>query len=307
MKGAGPGRAFYQGLQVCSSVWACPVCASKITERRKLELQGAVAVAKDKGLSVQLLTLTVPHGLGDDVNVILSKMTAAWSKLNQGRTGMAFRARLGLRGTVRALEVTHGANGFHPHFHALLFLDGALSPDQVNQIISPRWQSVAQRAGLPKPSDKHGCRVDDGQKAAAYIAKGSNWGLEAELTKGHLKRGKQGSRTPMDLLRAFELGDTHAGALFNVYAKAFHGRRQLVWSVGLKAMLAVVDLTDEEIAESPDEQPALRLSTLTDWQWKCIRSIRCESVVLDLAETSLEALQSFLLHLPTSHQVERCH
>lgn len=306
MKGAGDGRAFYQGLQVCSSVWACPICASKITERRKVELQGGTAVAQAMGLSVYLLTLTVPHGLGDDVTEILGKMTAAWAKLNQGKAGMQLRERLGLRGTVRALEVTHGKNGFHPHFHALLFLDGRLSPDQVNQIINPRWQAVAQLAGLPKPSTEHGCRVDGGEKAAAYIAKGSGWGLEAEMTKGHLKRGKGDSRTPMDLLRDHENGDKHAGALFNVYAKAFHGRRQLVWSKGLKALLAVVDLTDEEISESPDEEAALRLSTISDWQWKCIRAIRCESVVLDLAEVSKDALVCFLRQLPKRNQVQRC-
>ena len=27
-------KAFYSGLMVCGSVWMCPVCASKISERR---------------------------------------------------------------------------------------------------------------------------------------------------------------------------------------------------------------------------------------------------------------------------------
>ena len=34
-------KAFYSGLNVCASVWTCPVCAAKITERRKLELEQA--------------------------------------------------------------------------------------------------------------------------------------------------------------------------------------------------------------------------------------------------------------------------
>ncbi len=29
---------YYRGLQVCGSVWSCPVCASKITERKRQEL-----------------------------------------------------------------------------------------------------------------------------------------------------------------------------------------------------------------------------------------------------------------------------
>ncbi|HEI9846931.1 TPA: hypothetical protein SLN72_003958, partial [Morganella morganii] len=39
------GKAFFSGLQVCASVWACPVCAAKISERRRAELVTAVALA----------------------------------------------------------------------------------------------------------------------------------------------------------------------------------------------------------------------------------------------------------------------
>lgn len=298
LRGGDHGRAFYKGLQVCASVWCCPVCASKISERRRVELVGAVATAKAMDLKVYLLTLTVPHGLGDDVKVMLAGMAKAWAKMNQGRPGVENRQRVGLVGTVRALEVTHGANGFHPHFHALLFLDTDLAPDQVQAAFSPLWQKVAVRSGLPMPSDLHGCRVDDGEKAAAYVSKGAGWGLESELTKGHLKRGKKGSRTPWDLLRDCSEGDRNAGSLFSVYADAFHGRRQLYWSNGLKKRLAVQDCTDEEIAHQEDEQAAQLLARITEPQWKAVRSLHFESVVLDLAESSPEGLRQFLESLP---------
>jgi len=302
-RGGDHGRAFYKGLQVCASVWCCPVCASKISERRRVELAGAVVTAKAMGWKVYLLTLTVPHGLGDDVKVILAGMSAGWSKMNQGRQGVENRKLLSLRGTVRALEVTHGANGFHPHFHALLFLDTDLNPHQVQAVFSPLWQKVAVRSGLPRPSDLHGCQVDDGEKAAAYVSKGAGWGLESELTKGHLKHGKKGSRTPWDLLRDYSEGDRKAGALFSVYASAFHGRRQLYWSDGLKKLLAVQDCTDDELAHQEDEQAALLLARITDPQWKAVRSLHFESVVLDLAETSPDALRSFLEGLDTAREV----
>lgn len=300
MRGADTGRAFYHGLQVCSSVWCCPVCASKISERRRVELAGAVATARAMGWQVYLLTLTVPHGLGDDVALMLDQMMKAWSKLNQGNSGEKLRKRIGLQGTVRALEVTHGANGFHPHFHALLFLDTDQTPEEVRQIISPRWQAVAQRAGLPCPSDAHGCRVDGGEKAAAYVAKGSGWGLESELTKGHQKRGKCGSRTPWDLLRDYLDGDKQAGALFRVYAEAFQGRRQLYWSIGLKKRLGAVEFTDEELANRPDDMPVLALAQITDDQWLAIRRLHLESAVLDLAETDPHACRTFVASLTGS-------
>ena len=53
-------RARYNNLRVCGRVWPCPFCSAKISERRALELAGAMAVAKAKGLRVALLTCTVP-------------------------------------------------------------------------------------------------------------------------------------------------------------------------------------------------------------------------------------------------------
>lgn len=38
------GTAHYGGLQTCASVWACPVCSAKISERRRAELLAAMGI-----------------------------------------------------------------------------------------------------------------------------------------------------------------------------------------------------------------------------------------------------------------------
>ena len=302
LKGATTDRAFFSGLQVCAMPWTCPVCASKISERRRLEVAKAMKQAEALGLKVALITPTVPHGLGDDLAAMADAMQKAWSSLWQGKAGMQLRDRLGLFGHIRALEVTHGANGFHPHFHALMFYH----PDQTRfeewgEIVPAAWRKAAVRAGLPAPSLDHGCQVDDGTKAAQYVAKGV-WGLESEVTKGHVKKGKRGSRTPFDLLRDYMRGDKQAGAIWRAYAQAFEGRRQLYWSNGLKKLLAIAELSDEEIAHKPDDEKALLLATISDQQWKLIYRRRMESAVLDLAEVSVDALRRFLEWLtPQEH------
>ena len=43
LKGAATDRAFYHGLQVCAMPWTCPVCASKISERRRQEVAHGMA------------------------------------------------------------------------------------------------------------------------------------------------------------------------------------------------------------------------------------------------------------------------
>ena len=53
--------AFYSGLKLCGSVWACPVCAPKIQEGRREEIAAAVAWGYAQGLQPVLVTLTFPH------------------------------------------------------------------------------------------------------------------------------------------------------------------------------------------------------------------------------------------------------
>lgn len=288
------GKAFYSGLQVCASVWACPVCAAKISERRRAELVAALASAKAMGLHVKLLTLTVPHGLGDDLPTLLTQIRKAWRRTSSTRAGDKIRKLLGIKGTVRALEVTHGQNGFHPHLHVLLFLDQDATDRCVEGLFAPLWQDACTKVGLPRPSDAHGCRVDDGSKAAAYASK---WGLESEMTKSHTKQGRNGSRTPWDFLRAVlerSEGWEQAAHLFRTYAAAFKGQRQLYWSNGLRALLDMGnEATDEEVA-AVQEDNARMLAELTDDQWRAILRTRSEAIVLDMAEEHPEALPTLL-------------
>lgn len=274
------GKAFYNGLQHCGSIWNCPNCAAKISERRREELKQAIIVAESLGWKPMLLTLTFPHGLGDDVKEITNKMIKAWDKCGGTRAARLIKDAIGLQGTIRAMEPTYGDNGFHPHLHIIIFITSNMTTQSVQAAYSPLWQQACVKVGLPMPSDAHGCRVDDNSKAAEYVSK---WGLESELVKGHMKKAKKGM-TPWDMLRAYLYdNDKHAGDLFKVYAAAFKGRRQLVWSKGLKDVLATVDLSDEELAARQDS-PASLLSTVTLDQWRNIYTRHMESAVLDVAE-----------------------
>lgn len=287
-------RAFYHGLQACSMAWSCPLCAAKIGERRREEAAKGIEQAHALGLQVWLLTLTIRHGAGDDLGEITDKMHSAWRKLWQGKAGRAQHAAMGIVGTIRALEVTHGlANGFHPHFHALVFFDPNRSDPAAWARLPGLWLKRCEAVGLPAPDLMHGCRIDGGDHAGRYVAKGV-WGLESEVTMGALKSGRDGSRTPFDLLRDYRDGDKQAGAIWVAYREAMEGRRQLYWSNGLRQLLDLVELTDEEIAHQKDDQGAALLATITGPQWKAIYRKRMESTVLDLAESNPEALLAFL-------------
>jgi hypothetical protein len=59
---------------------------------------------------------------------------------------------------------------------------------------------------------------------------------------------------------------TSLKALFQEYAVVFKGRRQLVWSEGLKALLSIEDASDEEIASRPEEGDELGNLDLDTWR-----------------------------------------
>lgn len=295
------GKAFFSGVRACALPWVCPCCAAKISERRRVELVAGVAAAKAMGWDVKLLTLTVPHGLGDDLEKLTARMLGALKRLSNGRVAKELRELLGLKGTVRAFEVTYGANGFHPHFHILLFLDKQWTNNGVHEAFVYHWQNACRLAGLPIPHPSHGCRVDDGTYAAKYASK---WGLESEMTKGHTKKGKQGGMTPFDLLRAIFNQDEKSpkfAALFRIYHDAFKGKRQLYWSNGLRKLLGLdQEASDEELAAAQTESAAL-LATLTADQWRAIVHASAQSHVLDVAEDHPERLGGLLEYLVTRY------
>ena len=299
-KGHTHGKAFYHGLMACGSVWTCPVCAAKVSERRRSELKQAIEAGKALGWVPHFVTLTVPHGAGDDVKELLSKLSEALKRLSNGKYAIKRRIEQekpseALYGYIRALEVTHGQNGFHPHFHMIAFTSAGVTSAFMLDAYRAAWQRACRLAGLPIPSDTHGVTVQDGRFAAEYASK---WGIEDEMTKGHTKQTRRKGLTPWGMLRAVLDGDDleypaeRAAALFQVYAAAFAGRRQLYWSNGLRAKLALAkELSDEELVAKPDDEEASVLATLTVEQWKAIRRKGQQAHILTVAESAPLLLQ----------------
>jgi translation elongation factor EF-1beta len=283
-RSTGYKRAHYGGLQTCASVWSCPVCSAKISERRRAELKALIDAHTATGGVVLMVTRTVPHSRTDDLEELLSKITKAEAGYKAHRDYKTVTAAFGLVGTVRAVEVTHGhANGWHPHVHELLFLALPVVLDDLEEDLSRIWKSAAVRAGLEAPSRAHGLTVQDGTYAAKYASK---WGLESELTQWHRKRGKVDSRTPFDLLRNIaEKDDDYSAKLFRDYAEAFHGRHQLQFSRGLKKLYQIAEVSDDELVQSQDED-AFLLGSLDLAQWRIVCKAEARGLLLEVAANS---------------------
>lgn len=291
-KGQTHGKAFYHGLMACGSVWTCPVCSAKIAERRRDELKVAVQHGVSKGWGIHFVTLTVPHGIGDDLHELLARQSKALDYMSRSQYFRRLKASLDLDvlGYIRAREVTYGQNGWHPHFHMIVFTPADCVSSVVEYAYKKVWHKACAAAGLPEPHADHGCTVQDGRFAAKYVSK---WGIEDEMTKSHAKRGKRHGLSPWGLLRASlnggsdEIAAEPAAKLFQLYAHAFRGLRQLYWSVGLRSKLLPnqPEMTDQELADRAEDERSALLAELSTEQWLAVRRARAESSLLDAAES----------------------
>lgn len=299
------GKAHYGGLISCGRVWSCPVCAAKVSTRRRDELKTAFDIHRIRGGALFLVTWTFRHSLHDDLAGMIEKLKKAADAVKAHRQYKEMKAAHGVIGTIRGLEITHGVNGWHPHLHEVWMLKDSVNESATRQALQTRlfeiWRKQCIKKGLGEPNEDHGIDVRNGDYADRYAAK---WGLEAEVSKGMIKEGYGKSRTPFMLLDSYIDGDKQAGALFIEYVKAFQGqrKRQLVWSNGLKKMFNIAEKDDEEIAaEKPESADRLGFFDLD--QWRLILKFRGARVdtraqILRVAEASgWEGVLQFLKSL----------
>ena len=299
-------KAHYGNLVTCGGVWTCPVCSAKISEKRRKELKTGMENWKNKhNGAVYLLTLTNRHHAGDNFKQLLEGQKKALKYLWGNRKPKEMLKALGKQGHVIATEVTYGENGWHPHYHILLLMERDVNIPSLRNFLATEWQNCCKKAGLPIPTFEHGVDLRDGKYATDYITKfgiddyGDNfsytekvqvleggWGLADEMTKGHIKKGKEGGLTPFDLLRQ-SVENPEYGRLFRVYANAFKGKRQLHWTRGLKARLGVFEQSDEEIAQETDKT-AIELRELHIEIWSLIFKYHQKGEFLEAIEDDLK-------------------
>lgn len=136
-------RAQYGNLMLCGSVWTCPKCANRITTARSAEVLQAIQKAPAFGF----LTLTTPHHKGMPLAHLLDLQAKAKQEFYRSHRVRGMLDLLGVHGRITATECTYGeTNGWHPHYHALLFLDRPASFAYKVPFIMPRvWMPCAHK------------------------------------------------------------------------------------------------------------------------------------------------------------------
>lgn len=234
------GHAHFRGLETCRRVWFCPVCSARISFDRSRALTDQLTAWLAAGGAAWFLTLTFPHDYGDPLALTARLASKAFTAVVQGRAWKEDRAQYDVIGFVRALEVTIGPSGWHPHLHVLLFLKkprGVRARRALQRRVTARFSRKIVRAGLRDP-DPRNCPLElvSTSEIGAYVAKAS--GAARELTAWHIKEGRGASRTPFQLLADLHESATDADlGRWREWEDVMRGKRQLTYSRGLRMRL----------------------------------------------------------------------
>jgi len=283
-------RAYYHNLVVCARLWQCPVCAARISEVRRKDIQTGLENINNRSC---LITYTLSHYIHDDLKTVLDALLDAFRTVGQGRWWVDFAKRYGWIGSIRALEVTYGANGWHPHLHQIAFVSDELDLvdfDEMRDELIARWSEMIQRQGR-FASVAHGLTLEPTYTSVAeYVSKWGHdpseekWSAAREVAKASSKQASDGGLTPFQMLKNFGAGDEEAGRLFQEYVAVFKGRKQLHWSHGLRKimMLDEAELADDEAAAQIPPGAKL-LAELTQEQWRIVLRKKQRGQLLEVA------------------------
>ena len=130
----------FAGLASCGSVWVCPVCNAKVQAVRRLEVGVALATVLVGG-GAAFGAYTVQHHSGSGLDVTWRGLSKCWQAVARDKSVRRLRASMGYLGTIRAAEVTYGANGWHPHLHPVHLFSRPVSAAEVATVHGAQFRA----------------------------------------------------------------------------------------------------------------------------------------------------------------------
>lgn len=235
-------RAWFIGVLRCGRQHSCPVCDAQKKARRADEVDRLIGA--DELGRWQMVTLTLRHHRGESLLRVLSRLMRAFRKLRSRRLVRdIYDARV--TASIRALEVTYGLSGWHPHIH--LVLRTSEWTDSECAVFEALWCKLADAelgVGVVWSTPIENWASQRGR----YIAK-----LGCEVA-GIAKEGDIASKkglTQWQLAQAALTDDFYA-ARWREYQQTMPGRRILEMDERAKALLA----------RAPDPEKMLREWTI---------------------------------------------
>jgi hypothetical protein len=231
------GTASYLGTVSCNRRSGCEHCGPRLLAQ---DAELVEALVRDHGYERTVMaTFTVRHWSGLSLKPLRRGVADAFRRMVQHRE---WRNRDCLRHVelVRALEVTDGPNGWHPHLHVLLLLEAELTDEalaSLEAMVAKLWRGTVERTmgRAYRPTLSRGVDISRCHRAD-YLAK---LGLEV-ADAGQAKRarnveGRTYWQLRSDWIRAGRHTDDTDATRIRQYLAGMLGARVVTWGDGLKA------------------------------------------------------------------------
>jgi len=252
-------KTHFKNLITCNSVWACPIDRYKIMSVRTSEIITISKGEQGKGKVMAFLTLTKKHRKHkslDELKIFIKSFNDDFRYITSIPSIKAEKENSGFR-YIKAFETMYNSvNGFHPHFHIIIFADSRESIDRIANKIINAWLNKCP--GTTKENQKLIHVFDNyNEELEKYISK-LNMALELTNLYNN-KTGKYYSINPLDALNLLLIKDysifseNELKKLYNEYIHVTKGVRSITYSKGLKSDYKVIDKTDEEICNDDSE------------------------------------------------------
>ena len=260
LKRTAEGLVYPSGVVTCGSPWSCLRCSYKIRAKRARHIAHAVGAHIAQGGGVLFGTFTMSHDRGEELDNLWTILSQGWAYMTSGRQWVDFRNDFGLVGWVKSVEVTHGANGWHPHIHVLFFVDRPMNDfDREHEYrafrasLRNRWIRWFHRKHNRNVSQEFGTRfdpvkADESDIIGIYCTK-----VGYELAMADSKLGRtEGQRHPFAIAHdAANYGDKADVILLREWIVGSKRKKSIHWAgAQVKGYIAAeVDKTDAELAQ----------------------------------------------------------
>jgi len=259
LKRSADGYVYSSGVVTCSNVWMCLACSYKTRAKRARMVALAIAMHIAAGGGVLFGTFTLSHDRGEPLDKVWQLLSDGWAFMTAGRRWVVFQETYGLMGWVKTVEATHGVNGWHPHIHALFFVDAPMNDFDRDDIyrafraeLRERWIKYYDKKHSRNVSREFGIRfvpvkADESGEVGTYCTK-----VGYELAMADAKIGRsEGHRHPYAIAHdAANYGDKADVMLLREWIRGCRSRHSIKWSgAEIKAYVDEdVDKTDQELA-----------------------------------------------------------
>ena len=185
-----------KGCVRCNMLRACSNCRQISLREKRQQLR---FVTQKSNTDLVMATLTMPHKKGDSLVEMMSTLKKAWNSLRNDRHFKKVQEKFGFDWGVCSIEVTHGQNGFHPHYHVLLGFKDWQSDgiEYLSKTIQEIWVRVCDAFRKDEniaTSNVFATKVTEiKDEFVEYVAK---WNVYNEIAdSSQLKTGKNGNKS----------------------------------------------------------------------------------------------------------------